>query len=118
MMNEEEIPPSGYLSEWFSQHFCGCGDPDSVSKLLLIWLEGGETKSFPKDLPDEHMSYWWAFAYYLDHIRLIDHGGAISYYWLTQKGKRVLEALKKYGTNVDDWEDYDGGCDEKWDKWF
>jgi hypothetical protein len=117
MTIDEDFPTSGYLSNWFHQHFCGCGDPVSVARLLLEWLEGGETKKFPKNLPYEHMAYWWAFAYYLDNLNLTEHGGCVSYYWLTKAGERVLWALKKYGTNPDVWEDYDGGCDERWDEW-
>jgi hypothetical protein len=121
----EEVAPSGALHQWlFSKMLCGCGNPQSVVDLLYKWLM--ERKDGNKGFVDEgnlndHPGYWYAFAYYLDYIGLIEHGGYIGGYWLSQSGKRVLAALEKHGTDFEKWQDGNDyeveNTTGKWDNW-
>lgn len=98
---------------------CACGAPSDVLELLHGYLArlGGQ---FAQDSEDYHSSKardWfleqtgceddettlqWLFYYWADHMDLIEHGCSIRFSWLTAAGENILEAMDKFGTDLDE----------------
>lgn len=79
---------------------CGCGQYDERLDLLKEVLNAAplyETENTPEYLRTP-LGEW--FLCLLDKAEIIEHGGTIGGSWLTEKGKRLLDALN----NDDVWE--------------
>lgn len=79
------------------EFYCGCGDPQAASATLTGLLEsfddGGDRRFVDKVAPDNGAAM--LILYWLTDLDLIEHGGSVSCSWLTGKGARWLEALKR-----------------------
>jgi hypothetical protein len=98
---------------------CGCGNPELVIETLLSLLEAFEMRAkdntnegwkkssdaIKKAIGNDYGPGYWLWLYTVDSFELIDHGSAVSGGWLADRGKELLEALRKYGTNQDEWND-------------
>lgn len=90
---------------------CGCGEPEYVLALLQNvltmldrsygreWNEKGEWfGAWRQYNPAMH----YLALYVLSALGLEEHGGSVPG-WITAKGKVILEALRRLGTNPDEW---------------
>ena len=75
------------LFEMFN--FCPCGQPTIFIYQLGEYLELVEKKA---EIPEEYTAY----MYLCDRERLTDHGGSVMSAWLTEKGEKLLEDIKKW----------------------
>lgn len=85
-----------FLSNTFGM--CGCSEFDEVIKVLIKILElidkPNKQVRWHKEEFGNEAGFYYIIAGILDEERLIDHGTAIRYPWLTDDGKRFLEAIK------------------------
>lgn len=70
---------------------CGCGDPDAVMDYLGELLERIEQGNPPEG---EGLD-WIFFLYWADDKEFADHGTSIRGAWLTEKGKEILNDIRK-----------------------
>lgn len=98
---------------------CYCGRPEETFQLVKELLERAEqlwpenleesaisttkTKCFYDDHKDASKRWVEFGAKVLDMANLLEHGGGIGHAWLTPKGVRVLQFLRQYGTDHNDW---------------
>lgn len=78
-------------------YFCGCGNPEAASGALMRILATFEPDKISYKLHDELMpdaGIQMLMLYFIDHARLIEHGGSVSSSWLTALGEGVLSALR------------------------
>lgn len=87
-------------------HLCGCGSPESTTKVIKMILTAQNQKEY-KDKQkmfnsiceiniDENNNYDGLIQfvlYILDSHGFLEHGSSISGAWLTEKGKLFLELL-------------------------
>ncbi|MHA1360786.1 MAG: hypothetical protein ACTSRC_21905 [Candidatus Helarchaeota archaeon] len=76
---------------------CGCSEIDEMLKTLLKFLEwanniGGSKPEYKYVVDDIGAFYFIAGR--LTDAGLIEHGVSIRYSWLTDKGERLLNALR------------------------
>ena len=69
--------------------FCGCGSPEIILGGLEKYLSVVEEQGY---LEDEN---YLLYAYVADKARLTDHGLSVYSAWLTEKGKKILQALRE-----------------------
>jgi hypothetical protein len=92
---------------------CGCGNPEEVYALVRDLLALAPFYQHPAEVAErigvsaEDYASGGLGAYYmvlhaLDAADLIEHGGGIGGSWLTHKGTRYLELMKRH-----EWEDLD-----------
>jgi len=84
---------------------CGSDEPWDIVKLVLERRAANEVSSYE---PTEDASgRWFEFATKaLDGWGLLEHGGSISWAWLTGEGEIVLEFLREFGTVSHEWPDW------------
>lgn len=94
---------------------CGCGSTNkwSLIKDLLERAADHTTNGYFYDpLGDVPPLAVEVLADMLDNRELLEHGTSISGAWLSDKGREVLEFLRKYGTEP-------GGMDDPiWPMWW
>jgi hypothetical protein len=75
---------------------CGCV-PDDLYKVFHKYLKGfSENIYYDKIEPNDTELVRYLVLIHLDKIELIEHGTAIRGSWLTEKGKKTLEALNQF----------------------
>lgn len=84
-----------FLDQWF----CGCGSPKDAAGALLhllclhpLYENRGEMNAWLGDAGD---GVEYLLLYMLDHLELTEHGGTVGGGWLTEKGEKVRDALKR-----------------------
>ena len=86
-----------FLSGWF----CGCDSPEAASAALLRLLDlhplYDHRAEFETWIPDNGIAD--LLLYMLDSFELTEHGGTVGGAWLTPKGERIREALRRESTN-------------------
>lgn len=75
---------------------CGCGIPEEAYQAVLDMLKRAEDRKNGKLILDNNNPHELFMAYILDHLGLLEHGSSIYGAWLTDKGKKMLEALEKF----------------------
>ena len=99
------------LSEFYYMkiNFCGCGQPWKAMQLLylILKLKNKERWDYIEVLlrMKENPGVYYTYLYWLESLNLSEHGGNVSYGWLTAEGIELMEALKKYGYDPDQWDD-------------
>lgn len=92
---------------------CGCGNPDVVLELVRDYLKILRTKQQDRDkwddcteqikglVGDEGTGPQWLFYYKMSDIDFIEHGGSVGPgAWLTPKGEAYLEAMERFGVDL------------------
>lgn len=81
---------------------CGCSDGVAVIETLRKFLEWHDAKdrweknmSYETVLPGQEGAFY-IIAAVIDDLGLAEHGSSIRAPWLTDDGKRLLDALRKY----------------------
>jgi hypothetical protein len=92
---------------------CGCGKPGLVVSHVLRVLEMyaedeqgcGDYKKLDAMFPGEFGELArWCIMYWMDGQELNEHGSGLTCGgWMTAKGWRTLELLRKHGTDPDNW---------------
>lgn len=76
-------------------HFCYCGNPELAAGALLRLLRlhplSTYREEFERWIPDEGVQN--LLLYQLDRAHLTEHGGSVTYGWLTALGEEVRDAL-------------------------
>ena len=89
-----------FLYEGFS--LCGCEDLSSVIETII------KTLSWAQEPTDKRLKYTSLFKNYgvfyiiagiLDNLDLIEHGIAIRFPWITERGKALLSLLESRDVN-------------------
>ena len=91
---------------------CGCGDPESVLDLLHGFLKklntvDKEASGFASQWLHERTStddsnpLCWLFYYWVGNMELCDHGVSARCPWLTNIGKDIIDAMDRFGTDLD-----------------
>lgn len=87
------------LRIFFSDWFCGCGNPEDAAATLLRLLELHPAYEHGKQLeelvPDTGARY--LLLYSLDRYELTEHGGSVMGAWLTPKGEALRDGLRAVG---------------------
>ena len=93
MPTKRAMTPMEFKKFWHSTHFCGCYDNSiplgSIRKTMRAIEENRHWTDPEKDtvLGFEFMTF---MLYWLDAIRLTEHGCGIRGSWFTDKGKALL----------------------------
>jgi len=91
--------------------FCGCGNPQSVLEQLrdvLEWTDGGYDREWKEQddgfrrLIGDNETTILMYKYWLCMHNWTEHGGNITYSWLTPEGDEVLALLKEKGCDPDE----------------
>ncbi|HEX2551124.1 MAG TPA: hypothetical protein VHK64_05985 [Nocardioidaceae bacterium] len=85
------ITPVRYVHWWWYEqvNFCGCGNPEDVLQTVKDALQlTHHGRSLPTTSP------WDMLAYQLDAWELTEHGTTLAGAWLTDDGRRLLDALE------------------------
>ncbi len=113
---EKNSLTSEELYLWFhsEMNWCTCGSNSIglgflLNTLSVLNIEA--TKEYPDakckalQVAEDHLGRdaLHFVIYVLDSKGLTDHGSSLPYCWLSGKGKAVLEALKSFGTEPEDW---------------
>ena len=96
---------------------CGCGNPEQVYALVRDLLELAPFHQHPEKIAERigasaedyrngDLGAYYMVLYVLDDARLIEHGGGVGGSWLTDKGTRYLELMRRH--EWDDFSDTDG----------
>ena len=99
--NEEDLV--AWLCHWFS--YCACGEEIAVVKTIVEVLDWATTKdksgfTYKKVLSGEVGAFYLVICQ-LNVLGLVERGTSIRYAWITENGKKVLDALKAI-----DWDKY------------
>lgn len=77
---------------------CGCAEAEPVFKIMLsilVYFNDKKTyKEITADILNGDLGAYYIATGILDRQGLIEHGVAIRYCWLTEKGKQILDLLK------------------------
>jgi hypothetical protein len=91
------ITPVRYIHWWWYEqaNYCGCGDQVRVLELLRYGLrvtaDPAAKLGPPVAWPEDAL---WLLAYQLDAWELTEHGTSLAGAWLTDDGRRLLNALE------------------------
>ena len=95
---------------------CGCGTPEVCYKWLKEYLTDLNTKNWGKyDYESPDWKYIQIINGLLENLDIVEHGTTCRCSWLTEKGKKVLEALEymeKYDFN------FSPDHNSEYGKWF
>lgn len=75
---------------------CGCGCPWEAYHAVLDMLKRAEDRKNGKLILDDNNPHELFMTYTLDRLGLLEHGCSIYGAWLTDKGKKMIEALEKF----------------------
>lgn len=81
---------------------CGCGNPKMVYRLIHVVLKEIHESSVRVD---DYVGYYDYMIYQLNEQGFLEHGSSIYGSWITEKGKKLIEALDemaKYEYEYDD----------------
>lgn len=79
---------------------CGCVELDEVHASLLRLLEWHERESDDRPSFDElypESGVFYLLSARLEALHLTEHGGSARHGWITEDGRRLLTALRRYG---------------------
>lgn len=115
-----------YSNEHQAAHYgllglCGCGQPEDAYNFCRDalacfdrrgcnddpptrdWINAGE--ALEKLIKSQPEAAAHVFAHFLNHLKLLEHGGSVGGSWLTKDGARIIDIGPVTDELDDDWEE-------------